>query len=316
MPLPVRRREAVQKKVSQVVDIRFDTEYESAEGGAFNSESQGNFSQEISQDEFISKSVPTSKCPDCGRSFNNEALGRHIKVCKKVFFAKRKVFDAAKRRAEGTDLAAFNKANAKTRTPAASRVSAVTSSGSREVQAAYANRDNKGSGAPQTNQMPKWKRDSILFRQAMKAARDYESEKKAADAHPPPKIASRSSSISKAPVPTRMAPRTVGPAAAPSRAAPTHASGAKAVVTKPRVVQRSTTSTRPVPSPPSQPVLDPYLEILPAEVDPSFLKCPHCSRSFNEKAAERHIPLCKGTINKPTRLVRGSGVPCYSTNHH
>eukprot|EP00945_MAST-04E_sp_MAST-4E-sp1_P001673 g1673.t1 len=26
--------------------------------------------------------------------------------------------------------------------------------------------------------------------------------------------------------------------------------------------------------------------------DPSFVPCPHCGRTFNEKAAERHIPKC------------------------
>ncbi|OQS04625.1 sporangia induced hypothetical protein [Thraustotheca clavata] len=31
----------------------------------------------------------------------------------------------------------------------------------------------------------------------------------------------------------------------------------------------------------------------PAEIDPSLIQCSHCSRRFNEKAAERHIPYCK-----------------------
>lgn len=28
----------------------------------------------------------------------------------------------------------------------------------------------------------------------------------------------------------------------------------------------------------------------PAEVDPSFIQCPTCGRSFSQKAGERHIP--------------------------
>ena len=41
--------------------------------------------------------------------------------------------------------------------------------------------------------------------------------------------------------------------------------------------------------------------------DPSFIPCPHCGRSFNQKAADRHIPKCSSTKAKPKRLVRGSG---------
>lgn len=32
--------------------------------------------------------------------------------------------------------------------------------------------------------------------------------------------------------------------------------------------------------------------------DPSFVPCPNCGRTFNEKAAERHIPRCKNIIAK------------------
>ena len=31
----------------------------------------------------------------------------------------------------------------------------------------------------------------------------------------------------------------------------------------------------------------------PAAVNPDYVQCPHCSRRFNEHAAERHIPFCK-----------------------
>jgi len=26
--------------------------------------------------------------------------------------------------------------------------------------------------------------------------------------------------------------------------------------------------------------------------DPTFKKCPHCERTFNQEAAERHFPVC------------------------
>jgi rubrerythrin len=39
-----------------------------------------------------------------------------------------------------------------------------------------------------------------------------------------------------------------------------------------------------------------------------LMPCPHCGRTFNETAAERHIPKCKTTRAKPNRLIRGTGV--------
>jgi hypothetical protein len=35
--------------------------------------------------------------------------------------------------------------------------------------------------------------------------------------------------------------------------------------------------------------------------------CPHCGRSFNQQAAERHIPQCSDIKAKPKRLARGGG---------
>ena len=32
------------------------------------------------------------KCPDCGRTFNEGAFQKHVKICKKIFSKKRKVF--------------------------------------------------------------------------------------------------------------------------------------------------------------------------------------------------------------------------------
>ena len=47
--------------------------------------------------------------------------------------------------------------------------------------------------------------------------------------------------------------------------------------------------------------------------DPSFVPCPHCGRTFNEKAAERHIPRCKDIKAKPSFLKRGVGKSSTST---
>eukprot|EP00736_Rhodelphis_marinus_P014429 Rmarinus@m.18382 len=42
---------------------------------------------------------------------------------------------------------------------------------------------------------------------------------------------------------------------------------------------------------------------------PTFnhVPCPHCGRSFNQTAAERHIPKCQSIINKPKTLVSRRG---------
>ncbi|GAX82949.1 hypothetical protein CEUSTIGMA_g10376.t1 [Chlamydomonas eustigma] len=46
---------------------------------------------------------------------------------------------------------------------------------------------------------------------------------------------------------------------------------------------------------------------VPSAPDPSFIQCPHCSRRFNAKAAERHIPACANTVSKPKFLKAGTG---------
>ena len=38
------------------------------------------------------------ECPDCGRKFNDQAIGKHKKICKKVFVEKRKEYNAADHR--------------------------------------------------------------------------------------------------------------------------------------------------------------------------------------------------------------------------
>jgi hypothetical protein len=37
----------------------------------------------------------------------------------------------------------------------------------------------------------------------------------------------------------------------------------------------------------------------PSHEEESFQSCPYCNRTFNPKAAERHIPKCKDMINRP-----------------
>ena len=37
-------------------------------------------------------------CNDCGRKFNEQAISKHHKICKKVFVEKREAFDIAEHR--------------------------------------------------------------------------------------------------------------------------------------------------------------------------------------------------------------------------
>jgi len=41
----------------------------------------------------------------------------------------------------------------------------------------------------------------------------------------------------------------------------------------------------------------------PPAANPDYVQCPHCSRRFNEHAAERHIPFCK---EQKSRLANAS----------
>mmetsp|Transcript_7601 Transcript_7601/g.12798 ORF Transcript_7601/g.12798 Transcript_7601/m.12798 type:complete len:774 (-) Transcript_7601:285-2606(-) len=51
----------------------------------------------------------------------------------------------------------------------------------------------------------------------------------------------------------------------------------------------------------------PMPEQVASAPDPSLVPCPNCGRTFNEKAAERHIPQCKNIKAKPSSLKRGTG---------
>jgi len=47
-------------------------------------------------------------------------------------------------------------------------------------------------------------------------------------------------------------------------------------------------------------------DAVPSAPDSSLVQCPHCSRRFNEQAAERHIPKCNDIKAKPSSLKAGS----------
>ena len=325
---------------------------------------------------------PSIECSGCGRTFNSTAFATHTKICQKVFGGKRKVFDSAKARAKGTELAAYYQQNLKnaargggnvTNRPSAGRESAGMSrggdsgyggntSGNSDLQAAYDLRDsnrarasfvsNTSSSSSQIQAMPKWKRDSLAFRQAMKAARAYDAETAASNTNSNTFMNSQPQRGNNAHVRGGVShtsgngllrgavenlsgnarPLTGdrgvghgGSAVSSSRGGGGAAPFKSEYLPKIRCSPNGSKGGRPSSGNLTSKSLsrstntNPHLhqqvqrEVFP-DIDPSFLQCPHCSRSFNEKAGERHIPLCRGIVNKPSRLSRGSGVPAYSTN--
>lgn len=136
-------------------------------------------------------------CPDCNRNFKASSFQKHVKICKKVFANKRKVFNsAAQRDLVGEVSIPKPKSNKpETRKP--------TNSNAKQFPAAS---------------LPKWKTQSEEFRANLRASRFAES----GDVEAYEKASKQASAYSAQ----------------------------------------------------------------------NLTPCPHCGRSFNESAAEKHIPIC------------------------
>lgn len=164
----------------------------------------------------------TMECPDCGRHFAPEPFNRHVKICKKVFLNKRKIFDSSKQRlmANPETLAAAKK-NGRNK-----NLNKTASNG--------------GGGGGSSSGVSKWKEQSRQFREAMRSARG-----------------ATSGGVDVV---------VAGGGGGGGGGAPPQ----------------------------------PY-------IDPTLIQCPNCQRRFNDKAAERHIPICKNIIAKPSALKKGGG---------
>jgi predicted nucleic acid-binding Zn ribbon protein len=236
------------------------------------------------------------KCSECGRSFNSVAYAKHSQICRKVNGSKRKVFDSAKARAKGTEMAAYYQQSVKNdRNQRPSGVRRASEfSGNSELAAAYNLRDkNKvNQRQSQSSEMPKWKRDSLAFRQAMRAARAYEKE---------------TSSNSQPMLRGRDDGRNRGSSTFPNRSTSTQGGGNLSAIGSnnllSRSVQKGSTGApyRPMNgrqssemnvnksnrtesnlgyklSQQSQQQSQQFDQYQPAMTDPSYLQCPHCSR--------------------------------------
>ncbi|EDW60687.2 putative uncharacterized protein DDB_G0277255 isoform X2 [Drosophila virilis] len=172
-------------------------------------------------------STDLTPCPNCSRTFNLNALRKHVVVCEKMTTKKRKIFDSSRQRREGTSLSTYvlpknfglpnaEKAPGVHTPPAASREASTMSSGSQPQEASPLPTRRKG-----------------------KADTARASLRKGAGA-------------------------TAAAAEHPAAAAP----AAPAAAAPPRSITKRLK-------------------------DSASDRCPHCERSFNPKAYDRHVEWCK-----------------------
>ncbi len=158
-------------------------------------------------------------------------FNRHVRICKKVFVQKRKVYDSAKHRAKGTELQQYLASNRRSSASSGQRNGATNGGGgSSKFPTSGQPRGASGfssNSATQKGGLPKWKAESLSFRNAVRQAR----------------LIAKAEQKSK------------------STGIPLHA--------------LLPTNSR---------------YDIPDAIEATYIPCPHCGRSFNEKAAERHIP--------------------------
>ena len=95
----------------------------------------------LTADQMPDENSATSPCPHCGRSFNQNAFSKHVKICEKVFLKKRKAFNTQKQRINDSEQASLMK------------------QGALEAKTNPMLNQNKKQG-----EIPKWKLQSMAFR--------------------------------------------------------------------------------------------------------------------------------------------------------
>ncbi|KAH8280542.1 hypothetical protein KR018_009485 [Drosophila ironensis] len=192
-------------------------------------------------------STDLTPCPCCSRTFNLNALRKHITICEKSS-KKRKVFDSSRQRRDGTSLSTYVLPK-NFGLPNAERTAGVQVSVTTSREAAVAEVSPVSSPVPTRR-----KSQSEMVRSTARA-----SLRKAAS------TLSNSSAAESVSSGTGTAPAPV-PAPAP---APAPAAGPAAVVPS-----RDRSLAKRIKGPPCD-------------------RCPHCDRSFNPKAFDRHVEWCK-----------------------
>ena len=105
----------------QVSNYKGGNNYDDADdyeyGGGMNSNQNMNAPMDLGEQH---------ECPDCGRKFNSGPFEKHIKICKKVFQQKRKVFDSTKMRVQDNpELVKILKTKSKSSSSSSNSSSAV-----------------------------------------------------------------------------------------------------------------------------------------------------------------------------------------------
>jgi hypothetical protein len=95
-------------------------------------------------------------CPHCGRSFGSESLSRHVQICVKIFSKKRQVFDSVQMRGLDEDKWAVPR----------------TGGQGKSAQRGQPVGGRDGDRAQTEDKTPKWKVQSEMFRESLKAARE------------------------------------------------------------------------------------------------------------------------------------------------
>ena len=120
-----------------------------------------NFNEMIKEEANADQNEQQFKCGEgCGRSFKEEALEKHMRICKKVFQTKRKKFDVSKQRVEGDQAKALKEAE-KYSKPTKNNPVKKNQFGEEAINTAQTNK-------------PKWKIQSEAFRAQMKGGQGQE----------------------------------------------------------------------------------------------------------------------------------------------
>lgn len=139
------------------------------------------------------------ECPDCGRKFNSGPYQKHVKICKKVFLKKRKVFDSQKHRiADNPELVKIlkTKTNQSKEAPKKppSGAHAMNSFNNEIPMKRLANNQNVPV-EDNNSKSSKWKQQSNAFREAMKAARQVSKAIATGAPLPPPTMSAPDPSL-------------------------------------------------------------------------------------------------------------------------
>ncbi|XP_023171903.2 homeobox protein 9 isoform X5 [Drosophila hydei] len=199
------------------------------------------FSEIIAEQVVTSSSL--SACPNCSRTFNTDALRKHIVVCEKMKAKKRKPFDSSRQRREGTSLSTYVLP--------------------------------KNFGLPNAEKAP--------------------------GVHTPPSASRETSSVSSSAVPQENSPQSARRKAKDTTRGSLRKGGGATAAAAAAAAPAAPAHAEP-PAAPAAPAAAPPSSSRPRATERSITRrikdsatehCPHCERSFNVKAFDRHVEWCK-----------------------